>query len=175
MIVSVLPAKGWMVLDGELQGARFIRYQNTAEGISEISSTIQSLGKKWLIRRLRCGLVRHFLRWQVICFSIPSWLLTLLLLAGPLMCQKLKKCQGLFAFSLLMIFLGVMKLDFLMMRQSLRRTRYILDLKKKIWSQWDEYLSFNLYSFLQTPNLEKIYAFAHIVAIIQLGSIWDNQ
>lgn len=46
MIVSVLPAKGWMVLDGELQGARFIRYQNTAEGISEVFSTIQSLGKK---------------------------------------------------------------------------------------------------------------------------------
>ena len=46
MIVSVLPAKGWMVLDGKLQGARFTRYQNTVEAISEIFSTIQSLGKK---------------------------------------------------------------------------------------------------------------------------------
>ena len=46
MIVSVIPAKGWMLLDGELQGARFIRYQNTVEGISEIFSTIQSFGNK---------------------------------------------------------------------------------------------------------------------------------
>ena len=51
MIVSVLPTEGWMGLDGELQGARFIRYKNIAEDILEIFSIIQPFGKKLLIHR----------------------------------------------------------------------------------------------------------------------------
>lgn len=72
-----------MLLDGELEGERFIRYENTAEDISEIFSFIHSPGKKLLIDKVE---VWHSSTFCIFLFSLhhplpsyPEWFYHLML------------------------------------------------------------------------------------------------